>query len=156
MIYRNSILIYFGFGYVSVLTNWENELKMWGHFAVASYRDSNRAQALHRIKIGMEDILLCGKSMLSQKKLFPPLLAVEWKLIIIDEFHEYKNAKSASYKGLLALRNSSVCPLIGMTGTLMSNAHKELFTLVDLVQPGLLGSWKEFTREYSRPIMLAR
>jgi SNF2 family DNA or RNA helicase len=38
----------------------------------------------------------------------------------------------------------------------MSNAHKELFTLVDLVQPGLLGSWKEFTREYSRPIMLAR
>jgi SNF2 family DNA or RNA helicase len=94
--------------------------------------------------------------MLSQKKFFPPLLEVEWKLIIIDEFHEYKNSKSATYKSLEELRNSSACPLIGMTGTLMSNAHRELYTLIDLVQLGLLGTWKEFQREYSRPIMLAR
>ena len=141
---------------LSVLTNWENELKRWGHFAVASYRDSNRAQALHRVKIGCEDILLCGKSMMSQKRFFPPLLEVEWKLIIIDEFHEYKNCKSATYRSLEELRNASVCPLIGMTGTLMSNAHKELYTLIDMVQLGLLGKWKDFQNEYSRPIMLGR
>lgn len=140
----------------SVISNWENEFKTWGHFAAASYRDSNRMQALQRVRDGMEDILLCGKSMLSQKEFFPPLLSVTWKLIVVDEYHDYKNPNAVSHKALARLRNASMCPLIGMTGTLMSNAHKELFNLIDLVQPGLLGTWKEFTREFSRPIMLSR
>jgi DNA repair and recombination protein RAD54B len=109
------------------------------------------------VRVGIDDILLCGKSMLSQKEFFPPLLSVSWKLIVVDEYHEYKNTKSVSHKALAKLRNNSTsCPLIGMTGTLMSNTHKELFNLIDLVHPGLLGTWKEFTKEFSRPIMLAR
>jgi len=140
----------------SVLTNWENEFETWGYFAVASYRDKDRATALNRVKIGMDDILLCPKSMLSQKRCFDELLTVKWTLVVIDEFHEYKNKNTTAYKGLAALRNVSLCPLIGMTGTLMSNTHKELYTLIDLVQPGRLGLWKEFNSEYSRPIMLAR
>ena len=139
----------------SVLTNWENEFKRWGHFSVESYSGPNKAQALNKIFIGEYDILLCGKSMLTQKS-YSPLLDIQWKLVVVDEFHEYKNKKTNAYKCLEEIRNNSVCPLVGMTGTLMSNAHKELYTLIDLVQPGLLGDWKEFKGEYSRPIMLAR
>ena len=141
--------------FVSVITNWENEFKRWGYFSVASYRGADKAQALNRMLIGMNDVLLCGKSMLNQNN-FVPLLDVSWKLIVIDEFHEYKNRNTNAFKCLEELRNASVCPLIGLTGTIMSNHHKELHTLIDLVQPGLLGDYKEFNTEFSRPIMLSR
>jgi SNF2 family DNA or RNA helicase len=140
----------------SVLTNWENEFKTWGYFAVASYRDANRAIAIERIACGMEDIMLCGKSMLVQKKDFNELLTIQWSLIIIDEYHDYKNHNSSTFKHLEALRNSAQCPIVGMTGTLMANNHRELYNLIDLVQPGLLGEWKDFQHDYSRPIKLAR
>ena len=139
----------------SVISNWEIEFKRWGYFSVASYRGPQKAQALDRVMIGLHDVLLCGKSMLSPKN-YQPLLNVQWKLVVIDEFHEYKNRNTNSFMCLEELRNTAKCPLIGLTGTLMSNAHKELHTLIDLVQPGLLGEWKEFNTEYSRPIMLSR
>ena len=140
----------------SVLTNWENEFKTWGYFAVASYRDANRAIAIERIARGMEDIMFCGKSMLVRKKDLNELLTIQWSLIIVDEYHDYKNHTTTSSKALETLRNTSQCPIVGLSGTIMANKHQDLYNLIDLVQPGLLGEWKEFHDAYSRPIKLAR
>eukprot|EP00978_Attheya_sp_CCMP212_P040016 scaffold214307_cov27-Attheya_sp.AAC.1 len=38
----------------------------------------------------------------------------------------------------------------------MQNKHKELWYLVDLVQPGLLGDWKDFEKHTSIPIKHSR
>lgn len=46
--------------------------------------------------------------------------------------------------------------MLAMTGTLMSNDHKELWNLVDLVETDYLGSWDEFKNEVSEPIKLGR
>jgi SNF2 family DNA or RNA helicase len=54
------------------------------------------------------------------------------------------------------IKNSSRCPLVGLTGTVMQNKHKELWYLVDLVQPGLLGDWKDFEKHTSIPIKHSR
>jgi len=104
----------------------------------------------------MEDIMLCGKSMLVQEKDLNQLLTIPWSLIIVDEYHAYKNRTTSSFKALEALRNASQCPIVGMTGTIMENGHQDLYNLIDLVQPGLLGEWKEFHDDYSQPIKLAR
>jgi SNF2 family DNA or RNA helicase len=42
------------------------------------------------------------------------------------------------------------------SGTLMQNRHDELFYLMDLVRPSLLGDWNSFNNDISKPITYAR
>ena len=78
------------------------------------------------------------------------------QLVIVDEFHEFKNGKSQAYMRLADLRDNLQCPVVGMTGTLMQNRHDELYYLMDLVRPGVLGDWDTFSTEISKPITYAR
>ena len=108
----------------SVVDNWARELHTWGHFSVQVFgSDSDRANSLHRVKIGMDDIMLCGKELFS-KNIDEFLKIKKWKLVVVDEFHNYKNKASQAYKKLLELRNDSCCPIIGLTGTVMPNEYK--------------------------------
>jgi SNF2 family DNA or RNA helicase len=43
-----------------------------------------------------------------------------------------------------------------MSGTVMQNNHDELWSVVELVQPGYLGEWDLFEQEYAVPLKLAR
>ena len=140
----------------SVIKNWNNEFETWGHFAVSTYHGVDKSNALNRIKTGFDDILICGKPTVQSERGVEELLLVPWKLVVVDEFHDYKTHTSQSYKSLVEIRNRHCCPIVGMTGTLMSNNHKELWTLVDLVRPGHLDDWTVFKREYERPIQLSR
>ena len=45
---------------------------------------------------------------------------------------------------------------ISERGTLMQNRHDELFYLMNLVRPNLLGDWDSFSSEISKPITYAR
>ena len=140
----------------SVVENWQNEFKTWGHFNVGVYAGSNREKALDRIKDGLDFILITGKSLFTRAGDYDELAQVEWKVVIVDEYHEFKNGKSQSFKRLQDLRDNCECPIVGMTGTLMQNKHEELFFLIDLVRPGLIGSKEAFRAEISRPITYAR
>ena len=140
----------------SVVENWQNEFKTWGHFNVGIYSGSNREKALERIKNGLDFILIAGKSLFTRAGDFDQLALVEWKLLIVDEYHEFKNGKSQGYMRLADIRDRANCPVIGMTGTLMQNKHEELFYLIDLVRPSLLGDIRAFRDEISNPITYAR
>jgi hypothetical protein len=72
----------------SLVENWTNELKLWGHFSVAIFRGSDRGLALERVRAGMDEILICGKGLFDSSS--NSLNSVKWKLIVVDEFHEYK------------------------------------------------------------------
>jgi hypothetical protein len=93
----------------------QNEFNTWGHFNVAVYSGPVREKALHRIKDGLDFILIAGKSLFVKAGDYEELATVEWKLVIVDEFHEFKNSKSQGYKRLEEIRNHSGCPVIGMT-----------------------------------------
>jgi len=143
----------------SVIDNWKNELNAWGHFAVSEFQGDHRMKSLERVKNGMDEILICGKSLFAHRNGgFDSINEIPWKLVIVDEFHEYKNQKSQAFERLEELRISSRCgcPIVGLSGTIMPNNHKELWTLVSLVRPGLLGDWKSFYNQISKPIMLSR
>ena len=75
---------------------------------------------------------------------------------MIDEFHTFKNEKSHLAKNLTIFRDKLSCVVIGLTGTLMQNDHKELWTLIDLTSKGYLGTWKEFEKKYANPIKWSR
>lgn len=74
------------------------------------------------------------------------LAAVRWDLVIADEAHRLKNPLSASAKLARALRARH---LLLLTATPVENRLDDLFQLVSLVSPGLLGTPAEFRRRHA-------
>ena len=69
------------------------------------------------------------------------LVARPWDLVVVDEAHRVKNPRSASGRLARALRARY---LLLLTATPVENRLDELFELVTLVSPGLLGTPAEF------------
>lgn len=141
----------------SVIANWENELTSWGHFFFETFtHDYEEVIEKFCLKRSAAEILICGDSRFAGSGNGQLLYRVDWKLIIVDEYHGFKNNKSERWKSLYELQKKKECPIIGMTGTAMPNKHRELYNLINLTQPDLLGSWDEFERQIIRPIKLGR
>jgi len=79
----------------------------------------------------------------------PTLGAQEWHYLMLDEAQRIKNARSQaamSVKGLNARHR--LC----LSGTPLENHLGELWSLMDFVCPGLLGSEPQFREHYRTPI----
>ena len=83
------------------------------------YAGATREKAIEDIVQGSNFILIAGKTLLTRESDFSNLLGASWKLIFVDEYHEFKNSKSQSFKCLEQIRDDMACPIVGMTGTLM-------------------------------------
>ncbi|MFN2494407.1 MAG: DEAD/DEAH box helicase [Pseudonocardiaceae bacterium] len=64
-----------------------------------------------------------------------------WDLVVVDEAHRVRNPRNASGRFARALRTRY---LLMLTATPVENRLDDLFELVSLVAPGLLGTAKEF------------
>lgn len=111
----------------SIMQNWVRDIKIWTHLSIATYHGPLRTSALNQIKSGDCEILLCANSMFSQDAGFADILTIPWKIVVIDEFHMHKNEKGRSAINLRCLRSQNECVILGLTGTLMQNNHKELW-----------------------------
>lgn len=144
----------------SVVTNWVEDFKTWAHFNVAVYHGSGngRDAALASVENGVAEILVCGQSMLQSTKGFNALnfANVQWKIVIVDEFHTFKNETKHLATNLRSMRDRHGCVVLGLTGTLMQNNHKELWNLIDIVAKGFLGPWNQFNEDFALPIQLSR
>ncbi|WJS92676.1 DEAD/DEAH box helicase [Microbacterium testaceum] len=74
---------------------------------------------------------------------------VEWSGLVLDEAQQIKNPSSRGYRAARAL---SVPFTLVITGTPMENNLLELWALISLVAPGLLGTRESFTAMYRTPI----
>ncbi|WP_295826198.1 DEAD/DEAH box helicase [uncultured Microbacterium sp.] len=74
---------------------------------------------------------------------------VEWSGLVLDEAQQIKNPSSRGYR---AARSLSVPFTLVVTGTPMENNLLELWALMSLVAPGLLGTRESFTAMYRTPI----
>jgi SNF2 family DNA or RNA helicase len=112
----------------SILQNWVQDFETWAHVSVAVYQGdgTKREKALDMIKYGRAEVLLCAKSQF-QGVGFKALKEVKWKLIIVDEFHNFKNVDGKLSENLRSVRDQQECIVIGLSGTLMQNDHKELW-----------------------------
>jgi len=67
------------------------------------------------------------------------------KTIVCDEVHNLRSKTTQKYKAVKKLAlNSSVSYRIGLSGTPIYNRGSEIWPIVDILKPGLLGSFKEF------------
>ncbi|WP_240770288.1 DEAD/DEAH box helicase [Nocardioides sp. GY 10127] len=77
------------------------------------------------------------------------LADVPWGLVVADEAQHVKNSRSATARALRALPASA---RVALTGTPVENDLTELWSILDWLVPGLLGSRLAFRRVWAAPI----
>jgi len=88
-----------------------------------------------------QPILVASLAAARRDPLRAALVATDWEVVIADEAHRLKNPRSASAQLVRSLRARS---LLLLTATPIENRLADLFQLVSLVRPGLLGCAAEF------------
>ncbi|PAV73280.1 hypothetical protein WR25_14338 [Diploscapter pachys] len=77
------------------------------------------------------------------------LVKKDWHYVILDEGHKIRNPDA---QATLALKDVRTPHRIILSGSPMQNNLKELWSLLDFVYPGRLGSLKTFTEKFCIPI----
>ncbi|MEU0533896.1 DEAD/DEAH box helicase [Amycolatopsis tolypomycina] len=72
-----------------------------------------------------------------------------WRRLVLDEAHAIKNADTATAK---AVRRFPAGHRLALTGTPVENRLADLWSVLDLLNPGLLGSRFEFRQRFAVPI----
>lgn len=75
--------------------------------------------------------------------------AVEWGGLVLDEAQNIKNPQAKQTK---ALRRLNAPRRIALTGTPVENRLQELWSIMEFLNPGYLGSEASFRRHYALPI----
>jgi SNF2 family DNA or RNA helicase len=118
----------------SLKLNWLSEFqKFTPHLEVfvhgGRFRDSMAS------KIGSHPIVLTTYEILFRDELI--LQQIDWDLIVCDEAHGMKNPEARRRKSISGFKNS---PIFLSTGTPVENNLLDLWSLIDLIRPGLMGS----------------
>lgn len=93
------------------------------------------------------EVFVCSYTLLQQEE--KALAAIVWQTIVLDEAQAIKNA--ATKRSQAAMRLQAAFRLI-TTGTPIENHLGELWNLFAFINPGLLGSLKQFNRRFGVPI----
>ena len=135
----------------SVLYNWAEEFETWSHLKCGVYHKDKKSIVLERAIRKKYDVVVTTHE--TAKLHVDDLNTVKWLAVFVDEAHYLKDPKSLLS---LALNKLRVRPRFALTGTLMQNKLKELWVLLNWVNPNCLGSLKSFQEKYEKPILLAQ
>jgi SNF2 family DNA or RNA helicase len=93
------------------------------------------------------DLVLTTYQLLARDR--EPLTAASWDALILDEAQNIKNPESQARKAVAAIRADH---RFALSGTPVENRLSELWSILDVLNPGLLGNSTEFRRVFALPI----
>lgn len=133
----------------SVVANWDHEVRRFAptlktmiHQGASRLRGDDFKAAVKQV-----DLVLTSYALVRQDAEF--LQAVHWGGVIIDEA---QNIKNPSAKQTQAVRKIPTGFRLAMTGTPVENRLSELWSIMNFLNPGYLGSLESFRRTYALPI----
>ena len=130
----------------SVCLNWATEVNRFAPtLNFHMFSELNRDALIP--SLGKFDLLVTSYTLLQQE--IELLAQVQWQSIVLDEAQAIKNA--ATKRSKAAMRLNGRFRLI-TTGTPIENHLGELWNLFGFINPGLLGTWKQFNRRFGIPI----
>ncbi|MFP7753565.1 DEAD/DEAH box helicase [Thermodesulfobacteriota bacterium B35] len=130
----------------SVCMNWEQEVSRFAPtFRLHTLSGQNRDEVIRGL--GRFDLLVTSYTLLQQE--VELLETVQWQSIVLDEAQAIKNA--ATKRSKAAMRLNARFRLI-TTGTPIENHLGELWNLFHFINPGLLGTYKQFNARFGIPI----
>lgn len=130
----------------SLLDNWRNELaRCSSGLKPVIYRGDQRAGLLGQLSAG-DVVLVSYETLLRDQDEFASL---HFATQVIDEAQVIKNARTQRAQAVAGIRADF---RIALSGTPIENRLGDLWSLLELIAPGLLGSWQRFRARFATPI----
>jgi len=129
----------------SLLANWAAEIETFAPdlrtlivhpsaMTAAQVKDFTAAET-----VGLDLVITSYGSLLR----IPAMAQVDWRVAILDEAQAIKNSGAKQTRAAKALKAQA---RIALTGTPVENHLGDLWSIFDFINPGLLGSARQFTR----------
>ncbi|KAJ6160419.1 hypothetical protein N7470_003815 [Penicillium chermesinum] len=139
---------------VTLINNWKKEFRKWlgneriGVFIFDDKRkrltDFTKGRAYNIMIVGYEKLRTVQEGLAK---------GVGVDIIIADEGHRLKTLQNKSGQ---AIQSLNATKRVILSGTPIQNDLREFFAGVDLINPGILGTFKAFIREFETPIVRSR
>ncbi|KXJ74274.1 hypothetical protein RP20_CCG014039 [Aedes albopictus] len=104
-----------------------------------------------RHKLGTYNLIIASYEIVRKDIEF--FSSVQWNYCVLDEGHIIKNGRTKSSK---AIKQLVANHRLILSGTPIQNNVLELWSLFDFLMPGFLGTEKQFSTRFSRPILASR
>ena len=145
---------------MSTLDNWDQEAKRFApDLTTYLHHGSQRLRGEEFIREAQRcDITLTTYSLaFRDQKLFEE---VTWGRIALDEAQNIKNSDAKQTKAIRSIAVTAMektaattpCHRIALTGTPLENHLDELWSILDFLNPGILGSLRDFRTQFAIPI----
>jgi non-specific serine/threonine protein kinase len=127
----------------SLLANWASEIARFAPSlkAIVAHPSAMPAENLESGEAGLADVDLVITSYGFLARL-PWLTTTSWRLAVLDEAQAIKNPAAKQTQTVKRLRADV---RIALTGTPIENRLGDLWSIFDFINPGLLGSSKQFS-----------
>ena len=127
----------------SLLANWAAEIARFAPSLTAliahpSALPADQLKTLDAKRLANVDLVITSYATLLR---LPALSATPWRLAVLDEAQAIKNAAAKQTKAVKQLKAEV---RIALTGTPIENRLGDLWSIFDFINPGLLGSAKQF------------
>ncbi|MFV0524913.1 MAG: SNF2-related protein [Acidimicrobiales bacterium] len=136
---------------VSVLGNWCREIERFAPgLTVRVHHGPDRIRedpAAFAAQAADHDIVLTSYGLLQRDR--EQLEAVAWGRVVLDEAQQIKNPGTRVARAARALAAGR---RVALTGTPVENRLSELWSIMQFLNPGLLGSAASFRETFARPI----
>ncbi|MCB9660070.1 MAG: DEAD/DEAH box helicase [Sandaracinaceae bacterium] len=130
----------------SVTSNWEAELLRFApSLTPVMYRGARRAKLLD--DVDPKQVFITSYDTLARD--VEQLQGTRFGVLVVDEAQAIKNARTQRAKSVRAVHAHL---RVALTGTPVENHLGELYSLMRVVNPGLLGTWAHFRERYALPI----
>lgn len=129
---------------LSVVHNWQAEARRFTpSLRVVVHHGAERAGE----ELAGADLVITTYGLLHRD--LEHLGAITWSTVVADEAQHVKNPATHAAKALRAVRAGQK---LALTGTPVENRLGDLWAILDMVNPGMLGSRERFRHRFAKPI----
>jgi SNF2 family DNA or RNA helicase len=133
----------------SVVGNWKREIQRFAPgLRVMAHHGGGRAKESEFVAAARQHDVVISTYGLARRDV-EDLAQVQWSDVILDEAQNIKNPHAKQTQAVRQLRAGN---RIAMTGTPVENRLSELWSIMQFLNPGFLGSEDGFRRTYALPI----
>jgi SNF2 family DNA or RNA helicase len=134
---------------MSIVGNWHRELQRFApSLSVMVHHGADRLSDDAFIEEAKEhDVVITTYALALRDK--EELSAIEWEHVVVDEAQNIKNETAKQTQAIKQLRAQH---RIALTGTPVENRLSELWSIMEFLNPGYLGSATDFRKSFALPI----